>query len=191
MPQPSQDTLMPSPPPDLSSRSTCPPETVRPHAHSSETAIDAHSSITPDGRATLPEQPSHLATPPADHDSQPDVDLRDPAPAKRMDTEDDGPLRDTPSPVSAAGDAADCDRSSLQSPAFPSTASDSWYPHLYGSAWPEHRVRHTHDSKSARSMTDQAAHSSSLIPLRPSSVLAASSRVRSSPTAKSTRYRWR
>lgn len=59
-----------------------------------------------------------------------------------MDTDDDGPLRDTPSPVSATGDTAECDRSSLQSPALPSTASASWYPSMYGSAWPDHRVRH-------------------------------------------------
>lgn len=143
MPQP-RDSLPLSPPPDqLAGRTTCPPEIPRPYAHSTETAIDATTSTTPDGRAAHPEQTSHLATPPADQDSQPDVDPQNPVHAKRMDTEDDGPLRDTPSPLSAVGDVAECDRSSLQSPALPSTASASWYPHLYGPAWPEHRVSYT------------------------------------------------
>lgn len=123
---------MPSHSPDQLSGRTCPPETSRP------TAIDANTSITPDSGAALSERSSRLATPPADQDSRPNVD-----PRKRMDTEDEGPLRDTPSPLSATGDAAECDRSTLQSPALPSTASASWYPHLYGSAWPEHRVRYT------------------------------------------------
>ncbi|KAK0659878.1 Glucose-induced degradation protein 4-like protein [Lasiodiplodia hormozganensis] len=141
MPLPSdQDTLLPSPPPDqLSGRTTCPPETSRPHARTRDTAIEANTSTSSDARAAHPESTSDIASPPADQDSRPNVDPRQPAPAKRMDTDDDGPLRDTPSPVSATGDTAECDRSSLQSPALPSTASASWYPSMYGSAWPDHR----------------------------------------------------
>ncbi|EKG19333.1 Vacuolar import/degradation protein Vid24 [Macrophomina phaseolina MS6] len=120
---------MPSHSPDqLSGRTTCPPDISRPPA------IDASASTAPDSRAAQSEQSSRIANPPDDQDSRPNVD-----PRKQMDTEDEGPLRDTPSPLSATGDAAECDRSTLQSPALPSTASPSWYPHLYGSAWPEHR----------------------------------------------------
>ncbi|KAK8166730.1 vacuolar import and degradation protein [Phyllosticta citrichinensis] len=138
MPQPSQDTLMRSPPPDsTSARTTCPPENTRPHAPPEDTAI--HSQPVDHDHLSSPRpEPSQLATPPADHDNtRPDGLPRSDLQTKQMDTDDDGPLRDTPSPLSATGDAAYTDRALHQSPPAPPAAS--WSPKLLSSAWPEHR----------------------------------------------------
>ncbi|KAK8240360.1 vacuolar import and degradation protein [Phyllosticta capitalensis] len=138
MPQPSQDTLMLSPPPDpTSARTTCPPENARSLAPPEDSAIH-NQTVDPEHLSSPRPEPSQLATPPADHDNtRPDGLPRSDVQSKQMDTDDDAPLRDTPSPLSATGDAAYTDRALHQSLPVPPAAS--WSPELLSSAWPEHR----------------------------------------------------
>lgn len=126
----------------IAGRATCPPEDMRLNSSRGDTPSEPiHSDMNSD----LPyNAPSQQPTPPADGDNASDAPSAEESHNKRRETEIDGPLRDTPSPMSAVEEPAECDqRASQISPISTTTTTPtaaSWYhPGLLASPFPSNR----------------------------------------------------
>lgn len=146
MPTPSSDdALMLSPPAEHEShpsgRTTCPPEETRIYSPRSDASNEpVHSDPIAD--LSYP-APSQQPTPPADGDNSSDASSTPESRNKRSEAEEDGPIRDTPSPMSAVEEPAECDqRASQVSPVSATSSTNAfWYhPGLLASPFPSSRV---------------------------------------------------
>ncbi|OCK97727.1 uncharacterized protein K441DRAFT_655641 [Cenococcum geophilum 1.58] len=145
MPTPSSDdALMLSPPAEHEShpsgRTTCPPEETRIYLPRSDASNElVHSD--PIANLSYP-APSQQPTPPADGDNSSDASSTPESRNKRSEAEEDGPIRDTPSPMSAVEEPAECDqRASQISPVSATSPTNAfWYhPGLLASPFPSSR----------------------------------------------------
>ncbi|KAF2804827.1 uncharacterized protein BDZ99DRAFT_451283 [Mytilinidion resinicola] len=132
MPTPSDDGPLLSPPAEhdghSGGRTTCPPEETRQSPSRSESereplleGASADNSFSP---------PAQQPTPPAEGDASSDATTIPDVHSKRQETEEDGPIRDIPSPLSAVEETADCDQRNAQNgtiSAAASSASAPWY----------------------------------------------------------------
>lgn len=137
-----------------SGRATCPPEEVRvysPRSNASDGSIRSEI-ITSTVSSSAAQQP----TPPAERrDSTSTEESQRPKPGPK----ENGPPRDTPSPMSTDYEPTDSDTrisqstSSLANPLTPSSASSIYTPNLYSGApfspFPSHRVRRLSSGGSA------------------------------------------
>jgi hypothetical protein len=146
MPTPSDDALLLSPPAEheghAAGRTTCPPEESRQPPARSEPGRDPLLPESSSDNSFSP--PAQQPTPPAERDTSLDANSSAESHNKRQEPEEDGPIRDIPSPLSAVEETADCDLRNAQSSSIStatSSASATWYhPGLLPSPFSNARV---------------------------------------------------
>lgn len=145
MPTPSSGSSLMSPPPEhedqLSFHSTCPPEEVRlysPRSNASNESI--RSQVIAEYSLA---SPSQQPTPPAEVDESRNATSQSESHNPQMETEEDGPARDSPTPVSATDDATEVDQRNAQPSSAFTFANSEQTTNDYGvltSAFPKTRV---------------------------------------------------
>ena len=146
MPTPSDETpsLLSSPTDILIHRTqhtTCPPDEDREPNHSPE-ASDRHARNGPTAD-NAPSPPAQQPTPASESSDSVSAEINDATKslAKRMDIDEDGPLRDTPSPMSSATESKDHEQqSSAASQALTSSSTTIPYASLESPWVGQHRV---------------------------------------------------
>ena len=145
MPTPSDETpSLLSPPADAlnhrAQHATCPPEEDRTPEHSAGSTDGRALPINALDDASSP--PTQLPSPPTDTTDSVSTEIHNTTAslAKRMDIDEDGPIRDTPSPMSSATESKDSDQQAAVSQISTSPSTSIPYASLESPWVGQHRV---------------------------------------------------